>query len=90
MGGTLGTLLVGFLADTEANPNLKQAHIKNLVGNGLWLEQTKAGLLVLLLSVVGTVVLYWVVNALVGCRVDTDVETQGLDLAEHGEDGYSH
>lgn len=90
VGGTLGTLMAGFLADTEANANLKQDYIKNLVGHGLWIEQVKAGALVVLLSVVGTVVSYYIVNALIGCRVDTDVETQGLDLAEHGEDGYSH
>jgi len=25
-----------------------------------------------------------------GCRVSEDIEDQGLDLAEHGEEGYTH
>jgi Amt family ammonium transporter len=60
------------------------------VGKGLWLEQVKAGGLVLAGSCVITVLLYHITNALVGCRADADAETQGLDLAEHGEPGYDH
>ena len=42
------------------------------------------------ISVVGTVVLYYVVGAVVGSlRVDPETETVGLDLAEHGEEGYT-
>lgn len=89
VGGTVGTLMAGFLATPEANPNLAQDHLKNLVGNTLWLEQCKAGGVVLVLSLVATLVLYYVVDAVVGCRVAEDIEHQGLDLAEHGEEGYT-
>lgn len=89
VGGTLGTLLAGFLATGAANPNLDAPRIKGLVGNGLWLEQVKAGGIVLVLSVVVTVVLYYVIDKTIGCRVAEDVEHQGLDLAEHGEEGYN-
>ncbi|MSU33296.1 MAG: ammonium transporter, partial [Pedosphaera sp.] len=41
------------------------------------------------LAVGVTAVLYWVIDRLIGCRVSEDIENQGLDLAEHGEDGYT-
>ncbi len=90
VGGTLGTLLAGFLASPAANPNLAGDRLKGIVGHTLWLEQIKAGGLVLVLSVVATVVLYRVIDRTIGCRVAEEVENQGLDLAEHGEEGYTH
>ena len=90
VGGTLGSLMVGFLATAEANPGLAADRIKGFVSHGLWMEQAKAGGLVLVWSCLVTVVLYKATNALVGCRADAETETQGLDLAEHGEVGYEH
>ncbi len=90
VGGTLGTLLAGFLATPEVNPNLAADRIKGLVGSTLWIEQLKAGGLVLALSVGATVVLYFIIDRTLGCRVTEEVEHQGLDLAEHGEEGYTH
>ncbi|MBL9172965.1 MAG: ammonium transporter [Verrucomicrobiales bacterium] len=90
VGGTLGTLLAGVLATTEINANLSADWIRPLVGTSLWWEQVKAGGLVLLLSVVVTVILYAVIDRVVGCRVAEEIENQGLDLAEHGEEGYTH
>jgi Amt family ammonium transporter len=42
----------------------------------------------LTLAVVGTVVIAYIVKAVVGLRPSEEVETIGLDLAEHGEEGY--
>jgi Amt family ammonium transporter len=89
VGGTVGTVLAGLLATPDVNPNLAQPHLKTLVGHSLWWEQTKAGILILALSLVVTFVLYRIVDALVGCRASEEVEHQGLDLAEHGEEGYT-
>jgi Amt family ammonium transporter len=90
VGGTLGTLLAGVFATPAANANLDAPYLKEFVGKTLWLEQVKAGSLVLLLSVVGTVVIFYLVGAVVGSlRVDPETETVGLDLAEHGEEGYN-
>ena len=88
VGGTLGSLMVGFLASSEMNPNLVTL-LKPLIGHSLWLEQLKAAGLVLVLSIGVTAGLYWVIDRLIGCRVSEDIENQGLDLAEHGEDGYT-
>ena len=88
VGGTLGSLMVGFLASSEMNPNLVTL-LKPLIGHSLWIEQLKAAGLVLVLSIGVTAGLYWVIDRLIGCRVSEDIENQGLDLAEHGEDGYT-
>jgi Amt family ammonium transporter len=91
VGGTLGALLTGFLARNAANPNLAN-FLKNKVTDSLFqplvLEQIKAIILTLILAVVGTVVIAFIVRAVVGLRVAPEVETSGLDLAEHGEEGY--
>ncbi len=88
VGGTFGTIMAGIFASSAANPNLDAARIKDCVGHGLWLEQLKAGGVVLVLSVVGTVVLFYVVKAMMRTRVDPEVEHAGLDVSEHGEEGY--
>ena len=85
VGGTVGTVMAGVLATSDINPNLKAEWILPLVGRSLWWEQVKAGGLVLVFSVVVTIVLYLVIDRLMGCRVSEDIEDQGLDLAEHGE-----
>ena len=91
VGGTLGALLTGFLARNSANANLA-LNLKDYVTDSFFqplvLEQLKAIALTLCLAVVGTVIIAFVVKALVGLRVSSEVETSGLDLTEHGEEGY--
>lgn len=87
VGGTLGALLTGILATSKVNPNL-DTNLKEIVGHTLWLEQLKAIGLTLSIAVVGTVLLALAVRAIVGLRVSEEVETIGLDLAEHGEEAY--
>jgi Amt family ammonium transporter len=93
VGGTLGALLTGFLATSDVNANLiadpaKANGLAKLLGNGLWLEQLKAMGITIALAVVGTVVIAYIVKAVVGLRPTEENETQGLDLADHGEEGY--
>ncbi len=95
VGGTMGALLTGFLATSSVNGNLTDANtyaktngLDKLIGNGLWMEQVKAIGLTLVLSIVGTVVIAYIVKAVVGLRPTEEVESLGLDLAEHGEEGY--
>jgi Amt family ammonium transporter len=40
------------------------------------------------MAVVGTVVIANIVKATIGLRPTPDVERQGLDINEHGEEGY--
>ncbi|HYG23987.1 MAG TPA: ammonium transporter [Verrucomicrobiae bacterium] len=82
VGGTLGALLTGILADPAANPLVEG------VKEGLFMSQVKAIIVTLLLSVVGTAIIAYIVKAVVGLRPSEEIETLGLDLAEHGEEGY--
>lgn len=95
VGGTLGALLTGFFATDKVNANLvgeayagKNGLAKLVTDGGLWIEQVKAGLLTIVLSVVATLVIAFIVKAVVGLRAPEEVEVAGLDLAEHGEEGY--
>jgi len=89
VGGTLGALLTGFLATAEANPNLN-LNLADIVGKTLWLEQLKAMGLTIGLSVLATVVIAYALKFTVGLRPEQDEEEQGLDLVEHGEQGYHY
>lgn len=91
VGGTLGALLTGFLASTSANANL-EIHLKDYVTGALfqplvW-EQLKAILLTLLIAIAGSTVIAFAIKAAIGLRVSPETETSGLDLTEHGEEGY--
>ncbi len=101
VGGTLGALLTGFLATASANPNLAliadaasaNAATKNglarlVTGHMLWVEQLKAIGVTLTLAVVGTTIIAFAVKAVIGLRPIEDVEHAGLDVSEHGEEGY--
>ena len=41
------------------------------------------------LAIVGTLVILKIVDVLVGLRVEPEHEVQGLDLSQHGEEGYN-
>ncbi len=90
IGGTLGVICAGIFARTAANPNLGADRIKAYVGSTLWLEQLKAAGLVLLWSVVATAIIAFAVKAVLGSmRAVAETERAGLDLTEHGEEGYN-
>jgi len=87
VGGTLGAFLTGVLATPTVNANLS-TNLASVVRHTLWLEQIKAIAVTLVLAVVGTTIIAFIVKAVVGLRPSGEVETSGLDLAEHGEEGY--
>jgi ammonium transporter, Amt family len=89
VGGTLGVILTGVFATAAANPNLATGPVAGLVGGILWLEQLKAAAIVVAWSVGATTAIAWLVRLSTGgLRVERDDETVGLDLTEHGEEGY--
>ena len=63
-------------------------NLKDIVGKTLWLEQLKAIGVTLALAVVGTSSSPTSSRPSWDLRPDEEVETVGLDLAEHGEEGY--
>lgn len=82
VGGTIGAFLTGLLATPTVNPG-----IAALV-DGLVVEQLKAMAFTIVLSVVATAIIGYLVKATIGLRPEPDVERQGLDISEHGEEGY--
>ncbi len=95
IGGTLGAFLTGVLATGAVNGNLtaavatKNGLAKLVTDGGLWLAQLKAIGFTLVLSVAATVVIAYALKALMGLRPTEEVERQGLDTNEHGEEGYA-
>jgi Amt family ammonium transporter len=91
VGGTMGALMTGILARNSANGNLAtnlSKFVTDSAAQPLVWEQIKAIALTLVLAIVGTTVIAYVVKALVGLRPTEDVESAGLDVSEHGEEGY--
>jgi len=89
VGGTLGAIMTGVLATADANPNLL-TNLKDVVGNTLLSEQFKAIGVTLALSLTATLILAYVVKALVGLRPTEEEEARGLDITDHGEEGYNY
>jgi Amt family ammonium transporter len=86
VGGTLGAILTGLMADEKANSILGKGGMDLLPG--LMGNQLKAVALTIVWSVVATAIIAFIVKAVVGLRPTEEVEVNGLDLAEHGEEGY--
>jgi Amt family ammonium transporter len=80
VGGTLGALLTGIFGDPAVN---------SVVQEGVFMEQVKAVCVTIGWSVAATVVITLIVKAVIGLRPNEETEVQGLDLAEHGEEGYT-
>ena len=85
VGGTLGAILTGIFANPNVNSLVADLQAE---GVNLLAEQIKAVLVTAVWSVVATVIIAYIVKALVGLRVSTEVEQAGLDTSEHGEEGY--
>jgi ammonium transporter, Amt family len=93
-GGTLGAILTGVFASKAINPILKdsQGNALNLgVVDGNWgqLGNQLVGILIAwVLAAVGTIILLKLIDLTIGLRVSSEEEVDGLDLTQHGEEGY--
>jgi len=94
-GGTIGALLTGIFATSAVNPifhndsgqilpsGVIEGHARQL------LNQFVGVVIAWVLAIVGTLILLKIVDATIGLRVSADHEVQGLDLTQHGEEGYA-
>jgi Amt family ammonium transporter len=93
-GGTLGALLTGIFAVSAVNPILKNAQGNTMAsglleGNAYQLVNQLVGVLIAWgLAIVGTLAILKLVDLTIGLRVTEEEEVQGLDLSQHGEEGY--
>ena len=81
VGGTVGTILTGLLAVEGINGQAG--------GAALLMKQLASVGIVVVWSVVATTLLAYAIKATIGLRPAEDVERQGLDINEHGEEGYN-
>jgi ammonium transporter, Amt family len=93
-GGTLGAILTGVFAVSAVNPIFKDAQGNTLAsglidGNAHQLLNQLVGVAIAwALAIVGTLVILKLVDVTIGLRVSEEEEVQGLDLSQHGEEGY--
>jgi len=94
VGGTLGALLTGVFASSAVNPIFKDAQGNTLPsgvleGNAHQLVNQFAAVAISWgIAIVGTLAILKVVDMTIGLRVSEEEEIQGLDLSQHGEEGY--
>jgi Amt family ammonium transporter len=95
-GGTIGALLTGVFATSAVNAILgKDAAGKvNPTGlidgnSGQVLNQLLATLMAWGLAIVGTLIILKITDMVTGVRATEEDEMMGLDLSQHGEEGYS-
>ena len=86
VGGTVGALLTGILATTEVNAAGKEGLLR---GNpGQFVTQLVAVVVAYIFAGVGTFIILKILDATVGLRLTPQEELQGMDINEHGEEGY--
>jgi Amt family ammonium transporter len=94
MGGTLGAVLTGIFASSTINPIFKDAKGNTLPSGaieGNWhqvLNQLVGIGIAWAISIVGTLILLKLVDMVIGLRVTPEEEREGLDITQHGEEGY--
>ena len=94
-GGTIGALLTGVFAAKGVNSIFKDSHgnalpVGLIDGNAHQLLNQLVGVgFAWVLAIVGTLIILKFVDLVVGLRVPSEQEIQGLDLSQHGEEGYN-
>jgi Amt family ammonium transporter len=87
VGGTVGAILTAFFATAEVNANGKDGVLRGNFGE-LGVELA-AIITAYVIAAAGTWIILKIIDATVGLRVKEEAEYQGLDINEHGEEGYN-
>jgi len=92
IGGILGALLTGVFNSPDLGGTGVYDYVAGTwgfsgIGAQVWI-QAKAVLVTLFWSGLVSLVAYKLVDVIVGLRVTEELETEGLDTAEHGERAY--
>jgi Amt family ammonium transporter len=89
-GGTLGALLTGLFATRTINAVFGKDQPTGAI-DGHWgqlVNQLSGVAIAWGISIVGTLVLLFLVDRVIGLRVSPEDEAEGLDLSQHNEEGY--
>ena len=88
VGGTLGALLTGVFATAAVVPGKTDA-VGVLEGNaGQFVNQAVGAAAAIAIAILGTLIILKILDAVMGLRVSQQDELQGLDVSQHGEEGY--
>jgi len=87
VGGTIGAILTAIFATTEVNSGGKDGVLRGNFSE-LFVE-LGAIAIAYIIAGVGTWIILKIIAATVGLRVPDQTEDQGLDINEHGEEGYN-
>ncbi|WP_442940506.1 ammonium transporter [Nostoc sp.] len=87
VGGTIGAILTAIFATTQVNGAGKDGVLRGNFGE-LGVELVAIAVAYAIAGV-GTWIILKVIDATVGLRVKEEAELQGLDINEHGEEGYN-
>jgi Amt family ammonium transporter len=87
VGGTLGAILTAIFASTEVNPGGKDGLLRGNFGE-IFVELAAIAI-AYIIAAAGTWIILKFIDATIGLRVKEEAENQGLDIHEHGEEGYN-
>ncbi|MDZ7970318.1 MAG: ammonium transporter [Nostoc sp. DedSLP03] len=87
VGGTVGAILTAIFATTQVNGGGKDGVLRGNLGE-LGVELV-AIVVAYVIAGIGTWIILKVIDATVGLRVKEEAELQGMDINEHGEEGYN-
>lgn len=88
IGGTLGAILTGVFATRAVWDIGKGKQLGLLEGGNVLTAQIIATLITWVFAIVVTFVLLKILDSVMGLRVSPESESEGLDVTEHGEEGY--
>jgi Amt family ammonium transporter len=83
VGGLVGIILVAIFASTSYGGSIADLDIGAQLG-----IQVYGGIFAVVYTAIVSYIVLKIVDMLVGLRVDEDGERQGLDITDHGEEGY--
>jgi Amt family ammonium transporter len=90
VGGFTGAILTGVFATKAVNDVFSGGPVGLIEGNPKQvLNQLIASVVAIALGMIGTIVILKVVDIVIGVRVKEEDEVIGLDLSQHGEEGYN-
>ncbi len=94
IGGMWGAIATGIFLSVDVNPNIAALNAdlyKSIVdGHSMVGNQIVAVLITVVLSAVVATVGLLVAKFTVGLRATAEDESEGLDVSQHGEEGYNH
>ena len=95
VGGTLGALMTGIFATSAINAVYSDSQgnalpVGAVDGNFHQFFDQAAGVLIgWAIAAVGTYIILKILDSTIGLRVSAEDEIAGLDLSQHGEEGYN-